>query len=492
MTALPEGFLELPPEIQEAITRDALAETRHRDFSSYMASSVKAYRQGWFHRDFSRRLQRFSIQCALGLSPRMISSVPPRHGKTLHVGERLPAFHMKRNPGHSVMYWTHSEKPNAVRTSLQVRREVIRLHAENPRRYGHLRRDKEGIWSQTYWETVGGGAFLGRGVGGGTAGFGANMGLADDPFGNKAQAESATRRQEVKDSFTADVYSRLEGGGGLLVNHTRWHEDDLVGYCRTDLAHEDWEVVVYPALAVEDEDHRKTGEALCEWLHPRVRLERIRSSMPPRTWESLYQGSPVPPDGSLFRPGWFENEYALPPDRQRGACDYVRVFVDANFRETEAGSFFVAQAWGFRSNPVSAFVLGEIRGRWGYVDARAALRGFCVEWRPDEVHVEGRANGDALVDELQREVPGIRRVEPRGISDRKYRDAEAATALWHANQVYLPKREFAPWVDGLRHEYLRFPHGKNDDRVDVGSAAVIDFMHRRTDLEEIADALAIW
>ena len=72
------------------------------------------------------------------------------------------------------------------------------------------------------------------------------------------------------------------------VRKHRLHEDDLVGHV---LAHEDWEVVRFPAIAEEDEAHavatvwgpryftRRRGEALHPEREPRAMLEQIRCTI---------------------------------------------------------------------------------------------------------------------------------------------------------------------------------------------------------------------
>lgn len=112
-------------------------------------------------------------------------------------------------------------------------------------------------------------------MGGGITGMGGHIVIVDDPFKDRASADSPTIRQNVWDWYTSTLYTRLAPGGGILVINTRWHMADLSGRLLEAAARgegDHWRVVNFPAIATEDEPHRKAGEA----LHPeRYPLEQL-------------------------------------------------------------------------------------------------------------------------------------------------------------------------------------------------------------------------
>src|SRR5690606_20035376 len=87
------------------------------------------------------------------------------------------------------------------------------------------------------------------GIGGGATGKGAHVLIIDDPIKNRAEAESKTYRDRVWDSFTDDLYTRLEPNGVIVVMMTRWQKDDLIG--RIDKYIGGWDRLRLPALAEE-------------------------------------------------------------------------------------------------------------------------------------------------------------------------------------------------------------------------------------------------
>jgi len=98
-------------------------------------------------------------------------------------------------------------------------------------------------------------------------------------------------------------------------------EDELAGFREGLSEIDDWEIIVFPAIAVEDEyiDNqgllvhtpeeeripeltkvRSSGEALHPSRYPIGRLRNMKRSMQPRHWSALYQQNPVPDEGIYF------------------------------------------------------------------------------------------------------------------------------------------------------------------------------------------------
>ena len=86
---------------------------------------------------------------------------------------------------------------------------------------------------------------------------------------------------------------------------TRWHVDDLLGRALGE--GEDGEILLpglkvyrYPAIATQDEVHRRKGEALFpEWKPLDFLLSRKRV-MSAASWESVYQQTPIVVGGGIF------------------------------------------------------------------------------------------------------------------------------------------------------------------------------------------------
>ena len=83
--------------------------------------------------------------------------------------------------------------------------------------------------------------------------------------------------------------------------------------------------------------------------------------------------------------------------------------------------------------------------------------------------VEDKANGSAIIEELQRKVMGVVAVQPLGD---KLSRAYAVTPFVMAGNVYLPEQSEMPWVADYLDQMTRFNKGKYDDMVDMTTQAL--------------------
>ena len=84
--------------------------------------------------------------------------------------------------------------------------------------------------------------------------------------------------------------------------------------------------------------------------------------------------------------------------------------------------------------------------------------------------IEDKANGSAVIQMLQHEIPGILPVNPEG---GKVARAQAVSPLVEAGNVYLPHPGYAPWVADFIEECAAFPNGAHDDQVDAMTQALL-------------------
>ncbi|HEX9950644.1 MAG TPA: hypothetical protein VGB53_02670 [Rubricoccaceae bacterium] len=134
--------------------------------------------------------------------------------------------------------------------------------------------------------------------------------VADDPIKSRADAASATLRDNVWQWWTGSIIQRFWPRTRAVVIATRWHEDDLIGRLKKadDPANGGpgvWTFVNLPALAGDDPLGREPGEALWPAAKPAPFLHALRCSMGAYEFEAVFQGNPTPRDGSLFKVGTF-------------------------------------------------------------------------------------------------------------------------------------------------------------------------------------------
>ena len=79
------------------------------------------------------------------------------------------------------------------------------------------------------WTTTAGGQMASIGIDGPVAGKPADVLIIDDPYSGPADAQSPAYRERVWRFYQENAYPRLAPGGIVVLLHTRWHEDDLIG-----------------------------------------------------------------------------------------------------------------------------------------------------------------------------------------------------------------------------------------------------------------------
>ena len=93
--------------------------------------------------------------------------------------------------------------------------------------------------------------------------------------------------------FDAVAWTRLFGPASLIVTHTRWNRDDLIGRLRCVRDHHGrpvWEEITLPAI--DDAGRSYWPEAYP--LDVLLRTRAVLDAKNPHLWPALYMQQPVP------------------------------------------------------------------------------------------------------------------------------------------------------------------------------------------------------
>lgn len=136
------------------------------------------------------------------------------------------------------------------------------------------------------------GSYRCAGVDGAITGRSCEILLCDDPFKNYLEAHSLAIRDGIWKNFTTALRTRVQDGGGILIVSTRWHLDDLCGRL-LEREPDRWRVVSFPAIAAQDEEHRRQGEPLSEERYSLEALNELRAAMDEYLWSALFMQNPT-------------------------------------------------------------------------------------------------------------------------------------------------------------------------------------------------------
>jgi predicted phage terminase large subunit-like protein len=392
---------------------------------------------------------------------RVIVEIPPRFGKSTFISQWVPAWFLANWPDESVILTTY-EATFAASWGKKVRN----ILQDNEGELGvRIRQDSS---AAAYWNTTEGGGMMTAGVGGPITGKGAKVAIIDDPHKNWKEAMSGSITKSIQEWYDSTFYTRLEPNGTLIILHTRWTENDLIGYCLREHPEEDWAVVRFPAIA-EEEDilGRKPGESLCPARYDEKALGKIRKNLGSSMWNGLYQQRPSALEGEVWlRARW--KYYKMRPK-----CSFVLQSWDTGFKTGVESSFSVCQTWGVF--PDGYCLLGQWRFRVEWPELERAAKAQYMIWKPNVVLVEDKASGQSLIQALRRDTHmPIVSVTPEDIGNKVIR-AMSVTPMHEAGLLWLPdsdENDEWRWVSDFVDRFTVFPNGVYKDEIDAASQAL--------------------
>lgn len=443
------------------------ARRRLIDFTLY---TMKNYQVNWHHRNIANVLDKWVNREI----KRLMIFCPPRHGKSELVSRRLPAFIFGRNPDARIIATSYSGS-----LAMAMCRDVQRImdSPEYSELFPHVKPgdSKRYIRTSEQFEIIGyKGHYFSAGVGGGITGYGADYAIIDDPIKNREEAESLTYRNKVYDWFTSTLYTRLEKDACILITLTRWHQDDLAGrllrLSREDPEADQWHIISYPAIFderldyIDPTDPRKHGEALWPEKYDEQVLATTKATIGSYQWSALYQQSPSPPQGNIFKREWFKY-YKQPPTH----FDEIIQSWDFTFKDAKSSDYVAGGVWGRKG--ADKYLLDVVHDRMDFVSSVKAIKELSAKWPQARAKiVEDRANGPAIINLLKHEISGLIPWTPTGS---KIERAYAVQPQFEAGNVYIPDPSIARWVRDYVEEMVNFPSAPHDDFVDMTTQALI-------------------
>lgn len=419
------------------------------------------------------------VRVADGEIDRLMVSVPPQEGKSTTVSRWFPEFCLSQvDPATRCIMISYSDEI-ARRWGADVKRDLETYNGdEGTIDLGvRLRADSRAAGR---WQVDGyrGGMFC-AGVAGSTTGRPCDLMIIDDPIKDLEQAQSPIYRERFTRFWQAVAVPRLGPGARVVLVQTRWHEEDAAGWL---LEHEGrkedggrWTVINIPAQAEDgssDPLGRRPGEYMISARGNRD-WEAVKKSVGPYVWASLYQGSPAPAEGGLFKRLWWRYHTVVGTRLHLGGREFdLRdcwrfATVDLAASTRTSADYTVIAAWA-RTISGDLVLLDLVRAKIGEEQHFAQAKPLVERWKLDTVFVEASQYGTTLVREAtQGGVP----VTPIQAEQDKFSRALPYSAWVSSGRAWLPGNN-PHWLDAFVTEHATFPAGRNDDMVDTGSMAV--------------------
>lgn len=420
---------------------------------------------------------------------RVAVSIGPQMGKSQILSRASPAWSIGRNPYINQILGSYNQD-FANEFGFEVRNIIQSPVYSQVFPAAELMR---GGTAKDLLMTTAGGKSAFVGVGGSGTGKPADRFIVDDPYRNAEDAGSQVFRDKVWNWFNGVVFSRCHDGTAIVIVHTRWNQDDLIGRL-CDPSHPErkglykglekrWTYFNLPAVVEDPALAKALGLTLEVPTDPDV-IEQFgerpmsalwpgRKSLPllaeakqsdPYTFNSLYMGSPAPDDGDYFvKDNLVEYEPGELPDNLRmyGASDHA---VSSKQRR----DYSVLGCVGIDEKD-HIWVMPDLVWKRMKTDqtVEELIMQFRIHkpslwWMEDELI--SKSFGPFLFKRLQEEriyTTAISPVRPGKDKETRARAAQGRTAQ---KMIHFPKN--AHWWQAARGQLLTFPHGANDDFVD--------------------------
>ena len=377
-------------------------------------------------------------------------SAPPRHGKSVLVNH-LCARAMLRHPGIRIAYGCYS-LDLAGFNSLEVK-DILTSN--------NIDLDKNQN-SKEEWRLANGSSFKCVAPGSGFTGRGADLIIIDDPYKGRTEAESGRIRDATWSWFTAVAITRRSPHASVIVTHTRWTVDDMIGKVTNE---HKWPYVNLHAI------HPESGEALWPDEWPLEKLKQIQSIIGPYEWSSLYMGEPRPRGGAVFG-----DPTPCPTEDWPKRFKRIVIGIDCAYTKKTHSDYSVAVVLGVDENDVH-YVLEVVRKQCEAPAFEKELRQLRLKYNNPPIYWYTGGIEKGVADFfINRGVP----VKAVTAKDDKFARAQAVAAAWNAGKVRMPDVDTA-WSRTFLSEVLLFtglddPH---DDQVDALAAAFIPSAAKR-------------
>lgn len=420
---------------------------------------------------------------------RVCVSVGPQFGKSEVLSRGAPAWLSGRDPRRHMILGSYNGD-FAKEFGGDVR-EIMQTHVFSQIFPEHGMR--AGSEAKELLITNKGGKMAFVGVGGAGSGKRGDIVFIDDPIKNDEEAQSKVYRDKVWAWFNTVARKRIHGKSAIIIVHTRWHEDDLIGrLCDPDHPERNttykgiakrWTYYNLPAV-VQDEElaaalgldlQTPTDPFVIEQFgdKPLVSLWEERKPLTflaedkeadPRSFNALYMGQPAPEQGAYFRLEDLVEYHSieeLPTNLNwYGASDHA-VSEEQKADSTVIGCAGVCEKNDIWIPPDIVWDKMETDRTVDEIIMMMRIKKALVWWLENELI--SKSFGPFLKIRMHEEKV-YTTLDPKTPSKKKPVRARAIQGRMRMGKVHFPA--FAPWWPAAKLQLLKFPYGTHDDFVD--------------------------
>lgn len=424
-----------------------------------------------------------------GKSKRVAVSIPPQHGKTIHLSQIGLSWIWGKNPRKNILVVTY----NQTRAD-ELGHEFRQLIRDTPV-FRQVFPEVEFMTeakSKSFMQNKNGGKIFFIGVGGTITGRTADFIIIDDPFKGDDDEFTEGHLEKIWSWFYKVAYSRASNKTKICVIHTRWNEDDLIGRL-CDPTHpernkrykgisEDWEFMNIPGVIYDEKLAKALGLKLSVPKNTKV-IEQFGNNPStalwpkeksleffaqwkrgdPRSFSALVMGSPTPDDGMYFTQDMivaYQPEDLPANLRIYGASDHA-------VSEKQQRDKTVIGCVGIDEED-NIWILPDLV--WDQMETDRTVEELLAKFRhhqPSVWWMESELISKSFGPFLRKRMVEERiytMIDPVVPTKDKMTRARSIQGRMSMKKVFFPA--FAPWFQDAKNQLMRFPYATNDDFVD--------------------------
>lgn len=461
-------------ELLDEYEKRKFAEKARTSLLTFVKHVNPGYKIGPHHKILAHRLEK----AAKGELDRLATAIAPRFGKSLLLSLYFPAWFMGNYPEQKLIISSHTADL-AVDFGRKVRNLIDTAEYKQIFPNMSLSADSK---SAGRWNTNANGEFFAVGVGGAVAGRGADLLIIDDPFSEQdVLAGNYEVFDKVYEWYAYGARTRLMPGGRVIVLHTRWAKNDLIGRILDEGVKnpdaDQWDYIEFPAIMNEGTENEKS---LWPEQWPLEALKRTRATMPTFQWQAQYQQAPTSQQGALIKKDWWKEW----KDPDPPTCEYIIMALDAAQEVNKRADYSALTTWGifYREDEDSGnmvaniILLNAINKKIEFPQLKELVLREYKTWKPDSFIVEKKSNGAPLAQEMRRMGIPLQEYTPaRGgvhTPNTKFARVNSVADIVRSGLVWAPPYK---WADDVIEQCNDFPSGRHDDLVDTTVMALMRF-----------------
>jgi predicted phage terminase large subunit-like protein len=214
---------------------------------------------------------------------------------------------------------------------------------------------------------------------------------------------------------------------------------------------------------------REDNMALWPDKYPYSELMTNKATMGIYEWSAQYQQRPQPAGGTIFQREWMNKTY-----RELPAGAFIIQSWDLPFKNSESSAKCAGIIMARKDADI--YFIDVVNDKMSFTSSVTAIKSLTAKYPKARAKVvEDKANGPAIINFLQKDVPGMIPFNPKGSKEDR---ALSVSPYFESGNIYFP--EYAPWKGDLIDDFVRFPTGVYKDTVDASVQGILYLMDKKS------------